>query len=101
MYAMIALLLFYWPASGHWERTPHHHDGYWREYTAENMAEKTGLKSWRQYPFSRYVWEWPGYKAGEKTWMSEGPPGKAPDKPSRFKWVPGHDPFAPGQKFNL
>jgi hypothetical protein len=88
-------------AAGRWEYVPHIKDGYWVEYTPEQMAKQTGLRAWKQYPFSRYVWEWKGYKLGDDTIMRERFPNEKQDKPKSPYWVPAYDQFAPGQKYNL
>lgn len=87
--------------SGHWEKCPHWSDGYWVEYTPEKMADITGIPQWRGYIFSRYLWEWPGYKVGDRTWTCETFKGKKLDKPKPWEWVPDYDPFLPGTRYNL
>ena len=89
------------PFKGKWVATPHHTDGYWVECTAQQMAEKTGIKSWAGHPFSQYRWEWSGITDADKTWIDESPPGKLPQNPKAWVWVPDNDPFAPGQRKNL
>lgn len=89
------------PFKGKWVATPHYAEGHWVECTAQQMAERTGIKSWAGHPFSQYRWEWNGITDADKTWTEESPPGKLPPKPNPWVWVPDNDPFAPGQRMNL
>jgi hypothetical protein len=88
-------------AAGKWFVTPHYEDGRWVEHTAQQMADKTGIKAWAQYPFSSYRWEWPGITDQDTTWIVEGPPGKQQPRPKPREWIPEYDPFLPGQRGNL
>lgn len=89
------------PITYSWVETPHWQDGYWVEYTGEQMAEKTGIRGWKGYPFSHYVWEWPGYKLGDKTWCIDTFHGETIPRKKRWELRPNYSPYWPGQKYNL